>query len=314
MSKPDDITSAFQSTVDREWDLVGIGACTWDTLMTVPDFAGGGSVVRADSMIRQGGGPVATALCQAASMGCECAMIDRLGKGSVARLVTDDLMRFGVDGRWLQTGEGEPARAMIQVRTSDGERAIVYHPATHDLEPELPTDLKWSDVRCLHVNGRHDRVAREAMVLAREAGGLISFDGGAGRWRPGMEAYLTGADVLVVAAGFALAATGVPDVREQVVALRDLAPQALVVGVTCGADGAWLCGPESDPFHVPAWKPSRVIDTTGAGDVYHGALLAGLLRGEALGAAARLAALRAGFNCGFAGGRGGLACNPPAPQ
>lgn len=311
MSEPDDITSALRQTRGRTWDLVGIGACTWDTLMTVPDFVQGGGVARAGVVVRQGGGPVATALCQAARLGCRCAMIDHIGCGPVAARVADDLAAHGVDTRWLQAGEGEPARAMIQVREHDGERAIVFAPGS-DREPRRPPDLDWHHVRVLHVNGRHEQLALQAIAEARAAGALVSFDGGTGRWRSQLLPWLEQTDLLVVAAGFAAAATGERHPARALTALRALAPAALLVGVTCGADGSWLATPAAEPLHVPAWRPSRVIDTTGAGDVYHGALLAGLLRGETLGGAARLAALRAGFNCACPGGRGALAYEPPA--
>ncbi len=302
------LEQALARSRGRDLDLVGIGACTWDTLLIVPEFVQGGGVERAESMVQQGGGPVATALCQAALLGCRCAMMDQLGSGPVADLVAGDMAAHGVDTRWLQRGEGEPARAMIQVRQRDGERAIVFAPGS-DREPQRPPGLDWNQVRVLHVNGRHEGLALGAISEARAAGVLVSFDGGAGRWRPGLAPWLRQTDLLVVAAGFAAEATGEHDPERALAALRELAPPALLLGITCGADGSWLVTPngESGPVHVPAWSPGRVIDTTGAGDVYHGALLGGLLQGGAVADAGQLAARRAGLNCGHLGGRGGLA-------
>jgi sugar/nucleoside kinase (ribokinase family) len=111
-------------------------------------------------------------------------------------------------------------------------------------------------------------------------------------------------DHLILPADFAAQLSGQADPRAAAQALwgtgRDL------VAVTCGASGAWWIGRDApdQPQHQPAF-PVHVVDTTGCGDVFHGAYAAALTRGlpveERMCYAAAAAALKATKPGGQAG-------------
>jgi sugar/nucleoside kinase (ribokinase family) len=99
-----------------------------------------------------------------------------------------------------------------------------------------------------------------------------------------------------------------PDLRgaallDAAVAMQRLGPPVVVV--TEGEHGCWCAAPEGT-FHVPAFPAPAVVDTTGAGDVFHGAFLSARARGEGLRPALRLAAAAAALKCGALGGRAGI--------
>jgi sugar/nucleoside kinase (ribokinase family) len=77
-----------------------------------------------------------------------------------------------------------------------------------------------------------------------------------------------------------------------------------VVVVTEGEAGCWCASPDGD-FHVPAYIAPEVVDTTGAGDVFHGAFLQARAIGRNLHASLELASAVAAIKCGALGGRTG---------
>jgi ribokinase/sulfofructose kinase len=94
--------------------------------------------------------------------------------------------------------------------------------------------------------------------------------------------------------------------------IRDTGAQR--VAVTCGADGAYLAGANSDPVHVPA-VDRDIVDTTGAGDQFTAVLIhAWVLDGVAPATAGRMAAAAAAQNCAAQGPRGSLAAPAELPD
>ncbi len=81
-------------------------------------------------------------------------------------------------------------------------------------------------------------------------------------------------------------------------------PQIAVV--TDGRNGSWICTRDGSSFHQPAFLFPKTVDTTGCGDSYHGAFLAGLLKGFAVEKTALLASAVAGMNSQHLGGRSGI--------
>jgi sulfofructose kinase len=92
-------------------------------------------------------------------------------------------------------------------------------------------------------------------------------------------------------------------------ALRDEGPRVVVV--TEGEHGSWCASPEGE-FHTPAFEPPRVVDTTGAGDVFHGAFLFGRAQGWDLRRSLKVAAATASLKCRALGGRAGIPTLPEA--
>ena len=287
-------------------DLLGLGASTVDVLARVERLPVEDENMRALEISVQGGGPVATAIVTAARLGARTAMLDLLGDDWRGRLIRDEFQREGVDvsGICFAGGASSPTSTIL-VKEGSGARSIVWAPGE---APELsPDDLPvaWIEsARILHVNGRHWRACLQAVGLARAAGVQVSFDGGAGRYRPELRELVPLVDVCIVAREFAARYTGEPDPQRAAAALLRAGPGLVVV--TAGTQGSWVFPRDGQGFHQPAYLLEKAVDTTGCGDSYHGAFLFARLQGYDLKRAASFASAVAAINSGRLGGRAGL--------
>lgn len=287
-------------------EVIGLGVSALDILSLVAHFPAGDEVQRALQMDVQGGGPVATALATLSRLGVATAMLDALGDDWRADLIRSDFIQYGVATDHLLTRAGATsAMATILVRQSDGARAIVHYPGSAaELQPaELPIQLI-QRARILHLNGRHLDACQAAIHTARAAGVLISFDGGAGRYRPELDSLLPQVDICIVAAEFARQATGETDLSRAATRLQQLGGGLVVI--TSGLEGSWIFPPQAGSFHQTAFPFPLTLDTTGCGDSYHGAFLFGILRGWELRRTAAFASAVAAINSQTLGGRRGL--------
>jgi sugar/nucleoside kinase (ribokinase family) len=293
-----------------QYDVVGVGMATVDVLTVVPRLPKTDDVYRVVRTDLQGGGPVATALVALARLGADVAYLGVIAPDDWGQFILDDFRRYGVDTSLIVRAEaGASPLSVILVEQATGSRAILY-----DLGrlPELPLSDAWRtairNARALHLDGWHLPLALEAARAARDAGVLVSFDGGAGEPRPGVEALLELADVLVVARKFARNVTGLDDPLQAGPALRRFGAAEAEVVITDGAAGCWLW--EGKEFmHQPAFAVP-VVDTTGAGDTFHGAYLYAHLQGWPARRRLEFASATAGLKCTQLGGRRGIPSLP----
>jgi sulfofructose kinase len=133
---------------------------------------------------------------------------------------------------------------------------------------------------------------------------MVSFDGGAFRYRPEFRKLVPLTDVCIVALDFARKYTGNDEINQSAAVLLDEGPSLVVI--TEGVQGSWIYSKDGTSFHQPAFLLDKTIDTTGCGDSYHGAFLYGLLRKMGLRETARMASAVAALNSLKPGGRLGL--------
>src|SRR5512142_3208173 len=137
----------------------------------------------------------------------------------------------------------------------------------------MPTDdipiYTIRSARILHVNGRHWQACMAAVRAARAAGVQVSFDGGAGRYRPELNELVPLTDIAIVARDFAEKYTSRMDIARAAEKLLSDGPGLVVI--TGGTEGSWIYARDGQSFHQEAYLMPRVLDTTGCGDSYHGA-------------------------------------------
>jgi sulfofructose kinase len=286
-------------------DIVGLGLATIDIMTLVPRLPEHDEVFRARRILLEGGGPVATALVAAARLGATTAYL-----GPIAPTAWGDLTRAGLEREGADTSHaptrasGEQPVSVILVDEATGQRSILYDSGSLlDLAPpEVPVDLIAS-ARALHLDGVHLEAACHAAKIARQAGVLVSFDGGAGELWTGTERLLPLVDLLVVARRFAKLHTGQADpLLAGPALLAAYRPRQVVI-----TDGAWGCWywDDAERLHQPAF-PVEVVDTTGAGDVFHGAYLYATLQDWPARRCLAFAAATAALKCRALGGRAGI--------
>ena len=288
----------------KRFDILGLGAVAVDDLLYVaayPPPDGKQQVIDRD---RQCGGLSATALVTAARLGARCAYAGVLGDDELSAFVLNRLREAGVETSCVQRRPGaRPVHSSIVVDRQHGTRNIFF-----DLEgvtgagTRTPASLITS-ARVLFV----DNIGVPGMVraarLARRAGIPVVADFDDHR-HPQFEQLLALADHLIISEEFAGRLTGTQSPEH---AIRKLAcPDRQVTIVTCGDKGCWyLARGASAVQYQPAFKV-KAVDTTGCGDVFHGAYAFALANGMPIEAQIRFAAATAALKATRAGGQAGI--------
>lgn len=278
--------------------IVAIGLANLDLLGVLPHYPERNSKNRVDRLSIQGGGPAATAIAAAAALGAETAFIGAIGDDDFGSAIARGLAELGVDLRGLVRVPGaRSAFSFVAVDRSDASRTVFHAPGT--APPLDPAAVDWrvlDGAAVLVVDGRQPAAQREAARRARAQGTTVLLD--AERLDDDTRALLALTDICVasssIAAGEPIAALDL---------LAGLGPATVVV--TCGEDGSLGRGSDGQLVQQPAFLVDAV-DTTGCGDVYHGAFAVGLARGLDLAGCMRLASAAAALKCRALGGRAGL--------
>lgn len=257
-------------------DIVGIGASTLDRFIVVDHYPTGREVQQVVSSTTDGGGPVATALAVAGKYGARTAMIDSIGDDMVGRHILDDFEKYNVNTNAIQVESGTNSGvATILVKQSTGERAVFFERSTAT-EPDFLEVHKQliEDAYILHINGRHRQLMRSAMAVAKEAGTIISLDGGAQRYDEDMKSITEDSHIVIVARDYAEKYTGATNLEDACRIIHDRG--ALIAGVTDGANGSYFVWPNGTAYRCEPFPQKSIVDTTGAGDSFHGAFLVNL--------------------------------------
>ncbi len=288
---------------ERAFDVVGLGANALDQLVQVPSHPGAGEKIRFSSYLRQGGGQTATALVAVRRLGYRTRYIGGVGDDDEGRAVLAELAEEGIETGAVRVRPGGlTQRALILVGENGGERTIIW--GRSEGMVVAAEELTREEIACgrlLHTDAQDPGSAARAAVWAREAGMPVMTD--LERVRPGLEAFLPEVDVLIAAAEFPERATGRADLAGALAILRERTRGGLVM-VTRGQKGVSLL--EGDGLrHMPAYRV-EAVDTTGAGDVFHGAFAVALLRGLDVPAAIDFSQAVAAMKCLQPGGRRGI--------
>ena len=204
-------------------------------------------------------------------------MIDSIGDDMVGRHILDDFKKYNVNTDAIHIEKGKKSGvATILVKHSTGERAVFFERSTAPEPVFLDTHKQLiKEAFILHVNGRHRQFMCSAMALAQEAGTIISLDGGAQRYDEEMKSITGSSHIAIVARDYAEKYTGTTNLEEACHIIHDRG--ALIAGVTDGANGSYFVWPDGTFYRCQAFPQEYVVDTTGAGDSFHGAFLSKLV-------------------------------------
>lgn len=257
-------------------NIVGIGACVMDTLVSVPEYPIEDSKLQALSTKVAGGGPVATGLVTAAVLGVSAGYIGQLADDNGGNFLLQDFERYGVETRCITKKAGHRSfTSTIWLSQKGHSRTCVFDRGdlpTWNLNPVQKTAVE--EAALLMVDGNEMQAAVEGARLAKDANVKVLYD--AGGLYSGVEELLRLTDYLIPSEEFATKHTGCACAEDAAKELFDrYEPQFVVVtqGKLGGIlyDGKELC-------HYPAFSV-EAVDTNGAGDVFHGAFAAALIKG-----------------------------------
>jgi sulfofructose kinase len=292
--------------------LLGLGMAALDLLMRsreLPTWEHGAAL---NALAVEGGGPVATALVAAQRLGVRTGFVGTFGTDRLGRIKRQTMEEEGIDLSLSVDCSGPDTQVvLVCVNAETGERIFSGVHAPDGSTGWWRNPLKVADLDrdritaadMLHLDGYHSEAALAAEEWMRAAGKPVMLDGSAthGPISPQMRALVEGCDVLICGHGFGPALSGETDLWKAGAAMAAMGPRIVIQ--TEGADGCYTVT-RDERFHTPAFKVD-VIDTTGAGDVFHGAFAAALLRGWDVQRAVVFSSAVSAIKCTRLGGRPG---------
>lgn len=289
--------------MSKEFDVVGIGENATDTVIVVPKFPPYAGKTTFGKEMLSPGGQVASAIVTCRRLGLRAKYIGAVGDDFRARIQMRDLETSGVDISDVFVRENCPNQsAYIVIDESTGERTIFSHrPDCLKISPDEITAEMISNARMLHIDGHDVAAVARAAQLARENGVEVAVD--VDTIYHGFDQVLPFVDYLVASTEFPKSWTNERDpFRALELIQREFGMK--VAAMTLGAHGA-LALTEGRYAYSPAFVVN-CLDTTGAGDVFHGAFCYGVLSGLSMEQTLELSNAMAALNCKSLGARGGV--------
>jgi sulfofructose kinase len=294
----------------KQFDILGIGENATDTVLQLPQFPALGSKLEMLGAHIMPGGQVATALIACQRWGLRTHYVGAVGDDSAAELHRRELRRSGVHSDLAQIPRTLSQMSFILIDTGSGERTIVWR-----RDPRLtvsPAFLQrtWiTSARLLHIDGHDPATTCIAASWARAAGIPVVAD--LDHMTPGLLRLLPFVDFPVTSKEFPADATGEKNPLKALPQLqRKYGFRAICA--TLGVNGA-LAWDGTRFWQSPSFKV-RVVDTTGAGDLFHAAFSYGILHSWDLHRILDFACAAAGLNCETLGARGGICALPKVKE
>ena len=285
-----------------EFDVVGMGLNAVDHICVVPRFPKYEEKLRMVDFRKSPGGQVASALAACAAWGLRARYIGKVGGDDLGAFSLASLAGAGIDTSCVTTVQGVANQfAFILVDASTGERTIIWRrdPALEVKPGEVPVGAICSG-RFLLLDGHDSEAAAVAAKRASAAGVTVVVD--AETIKPGTPDLVKHADYVICSSDFPGRFTGESRPEEALKKLRASGPDCVVM--TLGKEGA-LALQGRDYIRSRGFKV-KCVDSTGAGDVFHGAFIYGLAKGWMLEQVLDFSNAAAALNCTALGARGGI--------
>jgi sugar/nucleoside kinase (ribokinase family) len=285
----------------KKVDLVGVGLNATDTLIPVVEFPARGSKLEYASAKIMPGGQTASTVVACQTWGLSTRYVGKLGTDSAAKLHCDAFAKAGVEARIAINQGGISPQSIILV-DSGGERTVLcQRQESMALRPE-ELEREWIvNARALHIDGFDTQAAIRAASWAHEAGIPIIAD--LDELYPDVEELLQFIDYLIVSRDFPCRLMNETDLQ---LALKGMQARyrCKLTAATLGENGV-LAWDGRQMLLQPAYRVP-VVDTTGAGDIFHAGFIYGLLNDWPLERTLDFSCGAAAMNCMAQGARGGI--------
>src|SRR5215831_14834213 len=286
-----------------KFDVVGVGLNATDTLLVVPHFPAYAGKAPFQEEILSPGGQVASAMVTCAKLGLRTKYIGTVGDDERGRVQMQSLQGSGINLDHVQIRRNcANQSAYIIIDRSTGERTVLWRrDDCLRIDPDQIAPEQIACARLLHIDGHDTPAVAHAAALARRHGIPVTVD--VDTIYHGFDRVLPNIDYLVASSEFPAAWTGVNDPFR---ALETIQTEygMKVAAMTLGAHGS-LARENGRFFYSPAFVVN-CVDTTGAGDVFHGAFCYAVLQGMPMRDALDFSNAMAALNCTALGARGGI--------
>lgn len=285
-------------------DVLCVGHAAWDITVFVPEYPAENSKCEIHRMLECGGGPAANAASLLSRWDARCALAAALGADSYAERILDEFAAAGTDTSLVRRdSDGATPVSVILVNETNGSRTIINrkHPGRSIALGLLSLPAWDPPPQVLLFDGHELEASLEAMRAFPRAKTILD----AGSLREGTRVLSGRVDYVVSSERFARQFAGLPDldtVERQEAALAALhRHNGREVVITLGERGL-IDGTGEKVRRLSAF-PVRAVDTTAAGDIFHGAFAYGVLSGLPRLETLRLAAAAAACSVTRPGGR-----------
>ena len=286
-----------------QFDVVGVGQNATDTLILLSRFPAYAGKVAFERELLSPGGQVASALVTCAKLGLRVKYIGTVGDDERGRIQIGSLRESGINLDDVEVRKNCPNQtAYILIDQSTGERTVLWQ--RHDclrLHPEGITAEKITSARLLHIDAQDTATVSRAAQIAREHRIPVTVD--VDTIYHGFDRVLPHVDYLVASSEFPVQWTNERDSFRALETIQDEF-HIPVAAMTLGALGA-LARVDGRFIYSPAFVVN-CADTTGAGDVFHGAFCYAVLQNMPMREALEFSNAMAALNCTALGARGGI--------
>ena len=291
------------SEMIKKFDVVGVGLNATDTLLLVPHFPAYAGKGPFTEEILSPGGQVASAMVTCARLGLGTKYIGTVGDDERGRIQIESLRGSGIDLEHVQIRKGcANQSAYIIIDRTTGERTVLWR--RDDCLRLLPSEITPEQITCarmLHIDGHDTAAVEHAARIARTAGMPVTVD--VDTVYHGFDRVLPYVDYLIASSEFPIQWTNESDPFKALETIQH-EYKMRVAAMTLGAQGS-LALMDGRFFYSPAFVVN-CVDTTGAGDVFHGAFCYAVLNGIPMREALDFSNAMAALNCTAIGARGGI--------
>ena len=288
----------------QKFDVVGVGLNATDTLLLLPKFPAYAGKVPFESEILSPGGQVASAMVACARLGLRVKYIGTVGDDERGRIQMESLRDTGINLDDVELRENcANQSAYILIDESTGERTILWRrDDCLALDPARITPERILGARLVHIDGHDTAAVARAAGIARQNRIPVTVD--VDTIYPGFDRVLPNVDYLVASSEFPSRWTGEKDPFRALERIQD-EYRMRVAAMTLGEFGA-LARVDGRLIYSPGFVV-KCVDTTGAGDVFHGAFCYAVIESMPMRETLDFCNAMGALNCTAMGARGGIA-------
>ena len=294
--------------MEKDFDIIGLENGIVDLALQVDELPERGSAATLWNYLWQPGGNVDNAIAAAARQGSRCSFMGTVGNDVQGDFFRKDLIYHGIDTSHLLSKDGTTTIAVCLAEKKSQERSfLVYRgdEGSPDLKQEDLDERFIAGSKYLHVGAASGKMMRIVVDMARKNGVIISVDGAS--LSEDLEWTLDHCDIMIMSKQFYRQLFGESS-EDYVANMKRLSKEREIDTciVTLGSDGCAGANRKGESFRIPAFSGFEIIDTTGAGDVFHGGFLFAHSQGWDLERCARYASAVSFIKCTTLGGRVGI--------
>lgn len=280
------------------YDVIGVGVPYLDMVVHIGSLPSLNQTAPISGFQFTGGGKVPTALVAASRLGLSTALVAGLAKDSFGEMIRHDLEKEGI-ALLTSLESGSSAISVVLADEATQSRTILYS------ESEVPQTTLFDteeglDAKLLHLSASGP-VERMAIQWAKKKSIPIMLD--ADYYDPAYEEIAGDVTLFIGSEHYFQAWEPDLELAHKLSRIQGMGPSIVIV--TLGERGCMLLDQEGKLYHLPAFTVD-VVDTTGAGDVFHGAYAVAYLKGWHAEYCAVFASAASAMKCRSVGGRAGI--------